>query len=192
MNQVNLPPRRFPGQKPDEEIKLLLRKHWIIDVRIFLVFVLLALLPLVFYLGYLIFFWPEEGLTSNHYLGLLAFLSYFLFALLITYVKWLNEELDIVIVTNERIISHDQQSLFHRQISETHISQVQEVKGVEKGMFGNVLSYGNLSVQTAAEKTLFEIRNVRDPEENARHLMELRSEWYQESEKTLPPPLPST
>ncbi len=177
---------KFPGQKPGEHIQLLVRKHWIIDIRVASVFFILAVLPVVaaiiipFIVGNIVF-------NDTFLLTTLGILIYLLFMLMITYVKWLNEELDLIIVTNERVVSHDQVDLFHRQISETNISQVQDVKGVEHGILGNLLHYGRLSIQTAARDIHFEIQHVNRPYDSARVILDLR-DTYMDKEKFEPHP----
>ncbi len=106
----------------------------------------------------------------------LAFLVYLLFIVLFVYIRWLNEELDLVIVTNERIVSHNQIDLFHRQISEALVEDIQDVKGTENGLVGHLLHYGMIEITTAANELFFSIENVKDPYENTRALLDVRDE----------------
>jgi hypothetical protein len=167
---------KFPGQKPGESIQLLVRKHWIIDIKIAAIFAFLALVPSVVVVVGPILFW-DGSLNDSLLVTILGVLVYFLFMLLITYIKWLNEELDIIIVTNERIVAHDQIDLFHRQVSETNIGQVQDVKGIEKGVMGNLFHYGKLEMQTAARDIVFKIDHVREPYNSARVILDLRDKY---------------
>lgn len=166
-------PKRFPGQKEGEQIQVLVRKHWIVDIKIAAIFVVLGFIPLSIYITVIILFWTSQP-GPGQLLTALLFLVYFLFSLLFTYVKWLNEELDVIIVTNERAIGHDQINFFHKQISETDLSQIQDVKGVEKGFLGTVLHYGSLEIQTAADQIAFRIDSVPRPYDLARHILDIR------------------
>ncbi|MFT7183986.1 MAG: hypothetical protein ACI9QC_000312 [Oceanicoccus sp.] len=167
---------KFPGQKPSERIQLLIRKHWIIDIKIALTFLMFGVLPFGAAVMGIIYFY-EGAVTDNFLMGVLAFLVYFLITLVVVYVKWLNEELDVIIITNERVVSHDQVDLFHRKISETNINQIQDVIGIEKGFLGNMLHFGELKLQTAAHHILFEIHHASNPYQMAREVLDIREKY---------------
>ncbi len=167
---------QFPGQRDNEDVKKLVRKHWIIDIKVGAVFVLLCFIPIIIVLLALMFLW--NGVWTEWLLiGLLSFVVYLLFMVLIVYVKWLNEELDLIIVTNERVISHDQIDLFHREICETTLNQIQDVRGVENGLFASLLHYGELEIQTAAKDIAFAIKNVDSPYQVAREILVCRDRY---------------
>lgn len=164
---------RFPGQKPGDSIQLLIRKHWIIDFKIGMMFLVIGFLPFLTAIigGY--FAW--DGHFNDLFLIIsLIFLLYFMVILLVTYVKWLNEELDIIVVTDTRIISHEQIDLFHRQVSEANLGQIQDITGVSKGFLQSYLHYGDLEIQTSASDIFFMIKNINYPYESARTLLDMR------------------
>jgi len=167
-------PPRFPGQKENEIVKHLISKHWIVYVKLVL-FILLTIGTLT---G--IYLWLELGVDITPNTARLVTIFFLLgldFALLIAFIRWLEDEIDIIIVTNERMIFVDQISFMHRVISETELSQIQDVKHVSKGIFSNLFNFGSLVVQTAAEKMLFEIHHVRDPYAMARRIMDLANQY---------------
>ena len=68
---------------------------------------------------------------------------------LFLYIEWLNSELDMYVVTNNRIIWVDQISFLNRTVTECNLGQVQEVNSSTKWLFANILNYWQISIQTA-------------------------------------------
>jgi len=163
---------KFPGQQDGERIEFLVRKHWIVDVKILLLVFMIYLLPAMFFLSALIIYWPNFfGEWSGEIT--IIFLIYLLFTGLGLYIKWLNEELDLMVVTNLRIINLDQIGFMERTVSEASLLQIQDVKGIEKGMINNLLNCGNLQIRTAADKVVFHIDDIPYPFRTARDILAL-------------------
>lgn len=159
--------------KEGEKIKVIIRKHWIMDVKVILITFVMYVLPAMIFVSLIIAYWPNffnEGLA----MVTLIVLIYLLYAELMLYIKWLNEELDILVVTNFRLINLEQVKFMERTVSETNLQQIQDVKGVEKGVLGNLLHYGDLQIQTASEKVGFCIESVPQPFRYAREILDLR------------------
>jgi hypothetical protein len=166
--------QHFPGQKEGEEIKYLIRKHWIVYCKLGLFLLLMVGVPFIFYLILELSFNFDDNLKRLISLGFLLYLNV---TALISFIRWLEEDLDIIIVTNERVISIDQVSFMHRTISETELTQIQDVKHVAKGVLSNVMGFGTLEIQTAAEKIVFIIQDVPAPYAMARKIMDLRGKY---------------
>lgn len=163
--------KHFPGQKENEFIKYLIHKHWIIYVRLFSFVLVTFLLPAAIYFGILF----GANLNSNtERILTVCFLMYLEIVALITFIRWLEDELDLIIVTNERVISIDQVTFLHRTISETELVQIQDVKHVSKGVWSNVFGFGSLEIQTAADKIVFIINDIANPYQMARNIMDVR------------------
>ena len=150
----------FEGQKDDENIVLLLRRHpFTIYIRIGF-YVLASLVPIVagvMFYSYLsihgrfdVFFF----LSSIWYLGL--WLAVFHSLTLYT--------LNTVLITDRRIIDSDQHGLFNRETSELHSNRIQDVSTHTNGMIETFLQFGDVTVQTAASEKQFVFHQVPRPD----------------------------
>lgn len=179
---MNMQPDKLLTSKQGEKIEMIIRKHWITDLKVTMIVFLAYIMPAIFFAILVITYWPGsvEKLGGA---GSLIALIYLLYAGLGLYIKWLNEELDILVVTNFRLINLEQVTFMERTVSETNLQQIQDVKGIEKGVLGNLLRYGDLQIQTAAEKVAFCIKCVPQPFRYAREILDLRDKSL-----TQPPP----
>ncbi len=165
---------RFPGQHEGEKIEFLVRKHWIMDVKIAVVVLMLCIIPAMILVSAIFAYWPDF-FSGGRTILTLIFLVYLMYAFLIIYIKWLNEELDLIIITNKRVINLDQVTFMERTVSESNLNQIQDVKGIEKGVLSNLLHYGNLEIHTASHKRVFFIENIPNPFGTAKRLLEIRN-----------------
>ena len=146
--------RSFHGQEEGEQVILLLRWHgFMILSPLSLIFVL-ALVPIVVWLGISplpALFW---FLASLWYLILWAFAFYFLTLY----------ALNTVILTDRRLIDNAQEGFFKRRVSELNTYRVQDVTTKISGIIETFLNFGDIIVQTAASEREFVFRNIWNPE----------------------------
>lgn len=154
----------LPDQRDNEHVVLFLRRHWIALFAVAFSFLCLVGIPLI--IGW--FFIDSITIWYNHPLfgpllviaGSIYFLSIWLFAFL----EITDYYLDTWIVTNERIINIEQEGLFNRTASELDLAAVQDTTAEIHGILQTMLTYGNVFIQTAAEKGRFHFKNIDDPE----------------------------
>ncbi|PCI24358.1 hypothetical protein COB57_05060 [Candidatus Peregrinibacteria bacterium] len=121
-----------------------------------------------------IYFFAEWGLDSYDVrLSIFLFLLIICFILVITFVEWMNEELDILIITNFRIILFIQHTLLKRDLSTATLEQIQDSKGITQGVFGTLFGIGTLEVQTAADHVQFVMDYIKNPEAIAMFINDL-------------------
>lgn len=150
-------------------------------MKVFALFTLLGIIPIVAYITFVIGYFPTR-IENSHLIPLLIFTLYLTVIFLFTYVSWLDHELDILIVTNERIIYHDQVGFFHREVSETHLDQVQDIKGAERGIIQTIFHFGIMEIRTAADLVVFRIHDADNPFENARKVLDIRDKFMRKME----------
>lgn len=161
--------------KPGEKVIYSLRRHPIIFVGDVLLILVLVAAPLGLYFG-ISLMWPEllTGPVSGPVFILTASAYYFLVWLFFL-MNFVDYYLDLWIVTNDRVLNVEQHSLFSRTISELDLANVQDVTSEVKGVLAFVLGYGNVYIQTAAEKERFVFEQVHDPEEIRKNMLEIVS-----------------
>lgn len=135
---------------PEERIVLKLRKHWVILLRDTIGTVLLALFPLI--LLAVTQLMAPQFLNFNGYLVFMSFASilWLLLIFLSLAVIWTDYYLDLWIVTDQRIISVDQISLFNRKVTTLSHERIQEITVKEENVMQAVFKYGTLDIETAS------------------------------------------
>lgn len=153
-------PKRLPNKIPKEKIEIFLKRHWFIFLTKILFFLVLFILPLVFYLliGDKIYGWHKGEISGP--LFILGASVYYLSIWLFFASSFINDFLDYWIVTNNRIISINQIALFSRTVGELRLSRVQDVTCEVHGFFATILHYGDILVQSAGTKQPSVFRQV--------------------------------
>ncbi len=163
----------LPNHRHGEEVKLFLRRHWIVLVQIFLLFIFLLALPFL-----VIGLFSMSGLAVFTHAFWSPFLAvmlcvYLIFVVLITMTEFTDYYLDSWIVTNERILNTEHKGLFSRVISELYLQQVEDVTSEMHGVLPFFLTYGQVHIQTAATRERFEFKQVDNPDDVKREVIRL-------------------
>jgi hypothetical protein len=157
--------------EPGETITRAVRKHWFFLAASLLPLMLLAWLPVplmdflskmsqlgpgTIQLGFISFDNPLVRLLYGLWLLVLWSASF-------NIVTWyyLNEW----IITTTRIIEIHQYGYFSREVSSLLLARVQDVNTNVDGLFGTLLDYGRLEVQSAGQEEHFTMSNIPDPGE---------------------------
>jgi hypothetical protein len=163
----------FEQQEEGEEVVLFLRQHIIVNIPwVMLVIVSLAV-STVF--G---FFPPYAALPINYQavVSLVWYLLTFGYALG-SIMSWF---FNIYILTDERVVDVDFINLLKKRISVTKVDTIQDITSTVSGAAGTIFHYGNVRIQTAAQRPEFEFANVPHPEKIASIIHELIDQEEQE------------
>jgi len=187
----------LPNSQPQEHVKIFLRRHWIEVLRIALLAGFMLAIPVG---GLILLSVLDVGLFNHPIAGPVVALilsSYILIVYSITLTEITDYWLDVWIVTNERILNTEQHGLFNRLVSEVHLEQIQDITSETKGLLETFLTFGDVYVQTAAERERFRFKNVDNPDDVKITISQLVVECkntHHHSAKTIAPGLgaPST
>ena len=166
----------FIHKKSYEKVLRALRRHPITFVPALLLFIVLLILPvgLYFIISWNFSAWlqSEAGFTVLVLFGS----AYCLSILLYIFTYFITFYLDVLIITNDRLVDIDQLSLFARTIAEVDLYQIQDATSEVKGIFPTLFNYGNLIIQTAGALPKFTLLNIRDPHHLRGELLTLAEE----------------
>jgi hypothetical protein len=147
---------QFETQEKKEEIILLMRRHWLTNVPWIIGSILMVFLPLLFRE-----FPPFLALPSR-FQSMTVFLWYLLIFgfILENFLTWAY---NVYIVTDERVVDIDFYSPVYKEISHCKIDRIEDVTYRMGGVTKTLFNFGDVLIQTAAERPVFEFRDVAHP-----------------------------
>ena len=166
----NIKDIKLKDMRPWEKPVMLIKRHWIILVKLFSYFLLWIIFTIIFF-AFLPSLWAN--LTS---------ICFWMIWSIFLYIEWMDHELDMYIITNNRIIWIDQVWFLNRKVSECNLWQVQEVWNQTKWLLANLLNYWTITIQTAWNATNFTMAFSPKPIENSRKILN-EVDKYRDSEK---------
>ena len=107
-----------------------------------------------------------------------------MFMALGSYIAWVKRYLDYIIFTTDRLLDVDQVGMFEQVVSETSLSEIQDVSCHIPGFWGSVFRYGSLNIQTAAEKSYFNIKYLSHPMITRSKILGLRDRYIENVQAT--------
>lgn len=150
---------RFSEQETDEEVLLILRRHFITNIPWLIGILTLSILPIIFPLIFQLFPIP---LPADKILLLFTIFYYLIIfgLVLINFSLWYFHT---GIVTTKRVIDIDLSGILFRQISEAKIRKIEEVTYKQVGFISSLFNYGDVYIQTAGEEINIEYDRVPKP-----------------------------
>lgn len=129
---------QFDGQREGENLEFIFRKHMITTKKGMFFLIVIAALGFVPML-----IWPEQAnVLFWVFMGAVAL---GLIKLLYDYMLWY---FSIYVVTNQRIRQVSQRGLFKKTVVDLGLDKIQTVSYNIPGLFGGMLGYGTLVIQT--------------------------------------------
>jgi uncharacterized membrane protein YdbT with pleckstrin-like domain len=134
--------------RPGEHVIMMLHRHWIIFAfKAGYILGLVITTWIILYPSIMNALITIFG-TAIFWGGLSIYWMLFLTFILLS---WINDELDLFIITDQRIIGIDQVSSLSRRVTECGLDRVQEVNAEVTGILQTLLGYGHVHIHTASE-----------------------------------------
>ena len=165
----------FVAADSEEKIILLLRKHPITNLGWIINSMALIVAPLI--LTFIL-----DTITQTVPVGfqIVGILGWYLVTLAFIFEKFLGWFFNVYIVTDERVFDVDFVHLTYREITDANLDQIQDVTSKIAGVFGTLINYGDVFIQTASATPQIEFEKVPNPDKVAAILRDLRVEEERE------------
>lgn len=152
--------KHFKGQQRNEELVYYSCKHWIVLIP------LLAELAIgVSIIGALViigFSAPEKtNLMKIIFVVMTAFMALWLHSF---FTRFLNYFLDVVIVTNYRVLKVEKSLYMKDDQNIVDLHEIQDIKKIQHGIMPNLLDYGKLVIVTPTMIEPMILEKLPDPE----------------------------
>ncbi|OGZ60569.1 MAG: hypothetical protein A2919_01670 [Candidatus Spechtbacteria bacterium RIFCSPLOWO2_01_FULL_43_12] len=154
-----------------EKIILQKRRHWYAIASESSVLFFAAFVPIAVFAWFVLGL-PYEAVKQALPLAIFALASWLLVIWIIFFIYWTNYYLDILIVTNKRVIDIEQRGLFSRDIAETSVVNIQDIKIEILGILATLWDFGNIHIQTAGETREMIVRDIANPHEVRKRISE--------------------
>lgn len=166
----------LPGSDLKEHEIHLLRRHPITLLPLLIVTILLLTLPPAGYFFGRVIQPDLLGDSTSLTLYIIGASIFFLFGWMFIFQHFIEYWLDMLIVTDKRILDIDQSGLFGRTVSELRLYRTQDVTAEVKGFWNTMFDYGDIYIQTAGEIERFHFQDVPHPNKLSKMILELAEE----------------
>lgn len=164
----------FDTRDDDEEIILVLRRHWFTNVRWIVLCVFMLLAPLLLSFIPLLSFFPGRYQT-------VFIIFWYLITFAIAFENFLSWYFNVFIITEERVVDIDFYNLLSKKFSEAKICMIQDVTSTQGGVSQTLFNYGTVLIQTASEIPVIRIEMIPNPTLVIKVLQQMRGEEEQEA-----------
>ena len=148
----------YENMEADEQVILLIRRHWITRVSQVLFVGMLALAPIIALVGLAWLEWRVQKISYAVVFSWFWYVYVFYYALS-RFVIWQS---DVYILTNERMIDFDANPVSRKQVRDTDLDSIHEVTYASGGgLLKGSLDYGDVVLHSISDVTV--MRNIPMP-----------------------------
>lgn len=151
-----------------EKVIIQTRRHWFILVAQLFSFVLAGLAPAILALVSVIVFKDWMTVSLSDYTPQIAYVysAWLLFIWVGAFGVWTNYYLDILTLTDRRIIVINQKGFFWRNTGSFRLERMQDMNIETNGLIATMLDYGTINIETAGHSDEeFKVTGIPHPRE---------------------------
>lgn len=163
---------------PQEDVVFTARKHWFVFVAEVFGLLILAVIPFILLVVVTsLNVDVTRFLPGNAVLLITSILTGWLTLVwVVLFVTWTHYYLDMIIVTDKKIVEVDQRGLFSREVSSFALDRIQDITIDTHGLLATLLDFGDIHIQTAGENREFVLRSAARPNNIKRRIIEQQRE----------------
>ncbi len=178
--ETNNTNRHFKGQLNNEVVESFCRKHWIVIVKDLIGFsIFLGLIVITgMYFKPIYDFFVQDSLAVN----LLAFglAGLFTFYIHRFFLRMINYFLEIVIITNYRIVVLKKSVYLKDSKDATDLPKIQDIMKHQDGILRNILRFGDLEITLSSSSTTKVLKNIPNPDYHFRKINKVKRNYIKE------------
>lgn len=151
------------NKKENEEIFLLVRSDWIVNMPWILKSIFYLLLPIIIYFLFPVFLnLLNYNITINVPISIIFGFVLFYYSIMFTYIfiHIIDWYYDIFIVTNDRIIDIDFSPWYGYSIKEAPLVNIQDIQETSKGFFAVIFDYGDIIAKTSSDNGVLNLEKI--------------------------------
>jgi uncharacterized membrane protein YdbT with pleckstrin-like domain len=149
-----------------ERLVEIVHRHWFYLFKEIFVFAFLAFLPAAVFLAGAAFdvfsYFAVPGSIALLFGGSMC--AWILFVLPLIMIVWTDYHLDMLVITNLRIVAIEQKGLFSREVSSFRYERIQDITIEVHGIIATVLDFGVIHIQTAGDNRDFLVTHIPHPQ----------------------------
>jgi len=171
----------FNLEEGESEVQIIRRHFWVM-IPITFNIIIMALAPFIFYYFFTSNFLSIDRTIINlfdNFLGNWGTFSYLVWLLLLWilfFVEWTDYYLDVLVVTNKRIVQIEQKGFFNREVTSFFYAQIQDITVETAGFIKTFLKFGHLHIQTAGHNHEIIIKDAHNPEQARSLILRLQEQ----------------
>ncbi|MBI4100674.1 PH domain-containing protein [Candidatus Microgenomates bacterium] len=150
----------FKNQDPDEEVLILLRRHWVTNVPWITFGIFMFLVPAILTLVNVFLGINFDISSSTIWIARIFWYLVTFGYLLINFLIWY---FNVHLVTNERLVDIDFHNLLYKEVSSAQLDKIQAVTFKMGGVVRHIFNYGDVFIQTAGTEPNFDFLAVPKP-----------------------------
>lgn len=159
----------FNERDVEEEIILVLRRHWFTNLSWIAIAIFMLLAPVIFRSVPLLSYFPPNY-------QFIAILFWYLITFIYAFEQLLSWYFNVCIITDERVVDIDFNNLLIKKFTDAKLSMIQDVTSHVVGVTQTLFNYGTVFVQTASEVPELIFEKIPNPDKVIKILQQLRQE----------------